>query len=208
MGDGSAEVGALEAIGTAISIREFRPDPVPDDVVEQLVWAATRASNPGNSQLWDFLVVRDHTQRQRVAQVIRDARQRLGKTAAPPADADKSVLRRYESARNMLASLGDIPAFMFICGTDAYPTPEAPRRNMMYAAMYAAAQNAIVAARALGLGLAYTTLHLGAEDELRALFAMPDTVEFGVTMPMGWPARPYGRINRRPIDEVLHLDRW
>ena len=38
-------------------MRWLKPDPVPDELVERLLWAATRASNPGNSQPWDFVVV-------------------------------------------------------------------------------------------------------------------------------------------------------
>ena len=47
----------FEAMGTAVSMRWLKPDPVPDDLVDRLLWAATHASNPGNVQPWDFVVV-------------------------------------------------------------------------------------------------------------------------------------------------------
>ena len=49
----------FEAMGTARAIRYLEPDPVAPELIEQVVWAATRASSPGNSQGWDFVVVTD-----------------------------------------------------------------------------------------------------------------------------------------------------
>jgi nitroreductase len=45
-----AAVGALEAIGSARAMRYLCPDPIPDEAVERLLWAATRASSAHNSQ--------------------------------------------------------------------------------------------------------------------------------------------------------------
>jgi nitroreductase len=49
----------LEAIRTIRVVRKYRPDPLPDDVVDQIVNAARRAGSSKNSQRWDFIVVRD-----------------------------------------------------------------------------------------------------------------------------------------------------
>ena len=49
----------LEAMGTCRAMRWLRPDPIPDELVERLIWAATRAPSPGNTQNWDFVLLDD-----------------------------------------------------------------------------------------------------------------------------------------------------
>jgi nitroreductase len=78
----------------------------------------------------------------------------------------------------------------------------------MYSAMHAAAQNAVVAARALGLGAAFTTLHGTAEPAIREILGIPEDRTIGVTIPLGWPDRPFGPVARRPLEEVVHRDHW
>jgi nitroreductase len=50
------------------SIRRYRPDPVPDEMVEQLLEAGRWAPSASNRQPWAFIVVRDEAVRQQVAQ--------------------------------------------------------------------------------------------------------------------------------------------
>jgi nitroreductase len=79
---------------------------------------------------------------------------------------------------------------------------------MMYSAMYSAAQNIIVAARALGIGCAYTTMHVHNEPAVREILGLPSDRHIGVTMPIGFPQRPFTAVNRRPVSEVVHHNRW
>lgn len=50
------------------SIRRYRSDPVPDEMVEQLLEAGRWAPSASNRQPWDFIVVRDEAIRQQVAE--------------------------------------------------------------------------------------------------------------------------------------------
>ena len=50
------------------SIRRYRPDPVPEEMVEQLLEAGRWAPSASNRQPWEFIVVRDEAIRQQVAQ--------------------------------------------------------------------------------------------------------------------------------------------
>ncbi len=50
------------------SVRRYRPDPVPDEMVEQLLEAGRWAPSASNRQPWDFIVVRDEAIRQQVAE--------------------------------------------------------------------------------------------------------------------------------------------
>jgi nitroreductase len=48
-----------EAIRTRRSVRRYRPDPVPDQLVQKIIEAASWAPSSSNSQPWEFVVVRE-----------------------------------------------------------------------------------------------------------------------------------------------------
>ena len=53
----------LGALGTTRAVRRFSPEPVSPDMVDELIWAATRAASPENDQPWEFVVVTDPERR-------------------------------------------------------------------------------------------------------------------------------------------------
>ncbi len=194
----------LEAMATARSVRYLTADPVDDDLVEALLFAATRASNPGNSQPWDFVVVRDPEQRRGIADAIGGAAR--GPASIPVPD-DPVERRTLAGARHLVTHLAEAPVLLFVCGRLVYP-PGRPSRDWMLSACYAAAQNLLVAARSLGLGASFTTVQGLAPDPVRSLLRIPDDVEVVCTIPIGWPAQPFGELARRPLEEVTHHDGW
>jgi nitroreductase len=197
----------FEAMGTAVSMRWIKPDPVPDELVDKVLWAATRASNPGNSQPWDFVVVRDEATRRDVAELMTA---KLGGIVPPdgsPLPEDPTARRMIQGVTHLLPHLAEAPVLIFVCGNSVYP-PAAPSEQMMYSAVYGAAQNLMVAARALGLGAAYTTFQMVAETEIKERLGIPAASTICVTIPLGWPGRSFGPLKRKPLEEVVHYDRW
>ena len=51
--------GFLELVTHRRSIRRFKPDPIPDDYVIKILDAAHYAMSGGNSQPWEFVVIKD-----------------------------------------------------------------------------------------------------------------------------------------------------
>ena len=196
----------FEAMETCRAMRHLKPDPVPDDVIRKVVHAATRASNPGNSQGWDFIVLREAAAKARLGEAVRrgmgPAIDVLLAEATSPAEK-----RMYAGVRHLLDTFEAVPVHILVCGRAVYP-PQSPRAELVPAALYPAAQNLIVAARALGLGTTFTTFHVAAEADVREILELPDEVILGVMVALGWPARPFGPVHRKPLDEVLHWDRW
>lgn len=205
MEGGEAVIDALEAIGTARAMRWLKPDPVPPPLMEKVLWAATRASSPNNVQPWDFVVVQDSDTRRRIGGLF--APLVPAERPVPPADVDATTRRTAEGAMNLMANFGDVPAVVFVCGANVYP-PGEPDVTYMYSAVFAAAQNLVVAARAVGLGAAFTTFHRYFDAPLRELLGIPDDRFIAVTIPVGWPARPYGPLTRKPLEQVVHQDHW
>jgi nitroreductase len=203
--EGSA-LGVFEALGSARAMRRLKPDPVSEELIEKLIWAATRASNPGNSQGWEFVVVRDAERRRALRDAI--AGGMSGMLRAIPADGVSPAERRMrEGAMHLVEHLDRVPVIIAVCSRRVYP-PGAPQDVFLWSAVYPASQNLVVAARALGLGSVFTTFQTVAEPEVRRILGIPDDVFIGTLIPVGWPERPFGPVRRKPVEQVIHRDRW
>jgi len=197
-------VETLEAMGSARAMRWFTSEPVPEEAIDSLTWAATRASSAHNSEPWDIVVVRRPDLRAAIAQALADA----VRARDPMPVAESASDRRIEAGvRNLFAHLADAPVLVFLCARNCYP-PGAPQDKFLWSAVGAAAQNMLVAARSLGLGLAPTMFHTLAEARIREILGLPDDRVIGVTAVLGWPARSFGPVARRPLSEVVHHDGW
>lgn len=196
----------FEAMGTCRAMRYLKPDPVPDELIEKVIWGATRASNPGNSQGWEFLVVRDPELKARLQTAVGDPMIESTKSTLD-ADLDPSTRRVLMGAHNLAATLHQAPVLIFVCGRANYP-PDAPNEMFVWSTVYPASQNLILAARALGLGTTFTTIHFLDEPAVREILGIPDDVYIGTVIPMGWPARDFGPVRRRDVSEVVRYDRW
>ncbi len=51
----------LDAVRTLLAVREFRPDPIPEEVVRQILEAGRLTGSSRNRQEWDFVVIRDRS---------------------------------------------------------------------------------------------------------------------------------------------------
>lgn len=195
----------IEAMETCIAMRYLKPDPVPREVLKRLVYAATRASNPGNSQGWEFVVIDDPSIKEPLGEAVRKGM--APAFAAKPQGLDGVQERMYAGARHLAENFAKVPAWILGCARKIYP-PQAPRDVFMYSTIYPAAQNLVVAARSLNLGTAFTTFQQVAEPVLREKLRIPDDVFLCVLIAVGYPERPFTKVKRKPVDDVLHWNGW
>ncbi len=194
------------AMGTARAVRRFTPDPVPPDLVDALIWAATRAASPANDQPWEFVVVDEEPTRAAVGALVSAAAD--AHLAAFPPTEDPSVLRSQRTANRLVRHFAETPVVIFVCQhAVAYPEAYAVT-GIGHSGVWMAAANILVAARSLGLGAAFTFAHQLAGPELPRLLELPDGVEIAATIPLGWPAGEVGPVTRKPYHEVLHRNRY
>jgi nitroreductase len=78
--------------------------------------------------------------------------------------------------------------------------------STLAASVFPATQNLLLAAAALGLGSAMTTLAVHRRSELRALLELPEAVEPMAVIPLGWPAKPLGPPRREPAASKTHRE--
>jgi nitroreductase len=222
-----AELGLFDAIYTARALRRLKPDPVPEELLTQVLDAAIRAPSGGNAQNWIFLVVRDPEQRHRLGAVYRRASDEVAEIYAArgrPAHLSEAQYQRLmDGGKYLWEHLGEAPVILVPCLTardmpprEALPDQVAARyeAHLAYqerirgASIYPAVQNILLACRALGLGTVITTNHILYEGEVRAIIGLPNDVFTFAMMPVGFPVDKYGPLSRRPVSEVTFADRW
>jgi nitroreductase len=204
LADDSTAREVFGVLGTARAIRYLRPDPVSDGYVEALVWAATRASSADNTQPWRFVAVTGQDQRQRIADAVSGFAE-FSRDLAEPSDA--SSTRTRQAATHLQRNLATAPLLLFVCGRNDYPAA-APQERYLWSALFAATQNVVVAARALGLSAVFTMLHVANPSGVRSVLGVPPDYKIASMLAVGWPDRPAGPVARRPVQDVIFRDAW
>jgi nitroreductase len=155
--------------------------------------------------LWHFIIVTDRDVLEQLGAAIGEGV--AARLAARAAATDSSSVAMTSGAKHLMEKLGEVPLLIVVAAEMNYP-PGAPDERYVFSTTLPAAQNIILAARALGLGATFTTSHHFAGDAFRRLLGLPDDVQIGAVIPVGWPARAFGPVRRKPIDECIHRERW
>ncbi len=195
----------IEAMETCTAMRYFKEDPVPKNVLEKLIYAATRASNPGNSQGWVFLVIDDPAIKEPVGEKVLEGMAPF--FANRPEGQDDVEERMLVGAEHLARNFAKVPAWIVGMARKIYP-PNDPQESFMHSTIYPAAQNLIVAARSLGVGTCFTTFPGNAEPQIRELCNVPDDLHMFVYVAVGYPERQFMRVKRKPIEDVITWNRF
>ena len=207
------------AIDTLRSVRKFRPDPVPDAAVRRILEAATRAPSARNAQPWYFVTVRDAGVKRAIAALYLSAWQQA-QTYTGSVDADADIKERpgydrmMRSVDDLATHLASAPLIILACldTTQLGPMADAAGNILapqsVYASIFPAVQNLMLAARGLGLGSTLTTVALLVENELRAVVGIPAHIHVAALVPIGYPTRPFRVTKRKPVEGVAFLDHW
>jgi len=189
-----------EAVFTQRSIRRFRPDPIPIEDLRLVLEAAVRAPNGGNRQIARFLAVTDRAKIRAFAKLYHEAwwaKRREERGWTKPEDIPPEE-RAYRSAMQLADEIGEAPCIVF-----ALALPPGSANSVI-----PAAQNLMLAARALGIGSLPTTLHAQVMARFRTMFEIPETVAFHFCIPLGYPRGHFGPNVRKPTAETCFLDCW
>ena len=202
------EIGLFEAIYSQRQITRYKPDPVPREVIEKIIDAATRAPNGANTQPWEFLVITDRALVTKVGQLYRDAWFESQGTT-PPSNEPPA----HRAARYLAHHMPEVPAMILVCvdhtqGYAPYTRGEPIVRGRYASSIWLAVQNLFLAARALGLGTRLTTAYRRREAEIKALLGVPDHVEPMALIPLGYPQGRFGPTSRRPAKEVTSYNQY
>ena len=197
----------FEIIKTTRSMRRLKPDPVPSNLIRQILEAGVCAPSGGNMQRWRFLVIRDPQIKQRVGAYYKRAwdeqvapRYRAGDPA--PGMSRERFLRLLDAAEHLAAHIHEAPVWIVPCLEGHTPT------RTSGSSIYPAVQNMLLAARALGLGATLTTLYLQFEMEVETALGLPPGFHSYALLPIGYPVGRFGPVRRIALDDVVYENRW
>ncbi len=197
-----------EAITTQRAVRRLKPDPVPDELVLRLIELALKAPTGSNAQNWEWIVVRDPVVKAKLARQNRRAFRIYGAIGRRATANDPKMSKVLDAVQWQADHFEEIPVIVVAC----LRGPRAPfpplAATSYYGSIYPSVQNLLLGARAVGLGAALITLPLWSTFAARRILGLPWSVTPCAVIPLGWPVGRYGPTTRRPVREVVSLDRY
>src|SRR5262244_85515 len=198
----------FEIVHTTRAMRRLKPDPVPDDLIRQILLAGQAAASGGNTQRWRFLVLKDPEIKKKVQVYYKKAFDEVVgpryASSPPPPGSDAGKYRRQHRAVEYLTDhYHEAPVWIVAC-LEGGPNPNRSAGSSIYPAV----QNMVLAIRALGLGTTLTTRHLLYEKEAEAALGLPPGVHSYAIIPIGYPMGKFGPVGRGPLTEIVYQDRW
>ncbi len=184
----------LEAIAARRSIRRFRSDPIPQDVLEKILNAAIMAPSGKNRQPWRFVVVRED-KRGEMVQIMRETIARW-----------KARGDNIGSAEGSATVMEQAPVTVFVFNPQG-PHPwltrsidQAFQDLVNIQSVGAAIQNMCLASHALGLGSLWICDVLFAYNELSQW--MGQDTQMVAAVSLGYPAEHPILFSRKPLGDV------
>ncbi len=207
----SEREGVYRAILTRREVRgQFRPDPIPDDVLSRVLIAAHHAPSVGFMQPWSFIVLQNPELRRQIYQIFLKAN---AEAVAMFPDEKQSAYRALK-----LEGIMEAPVNLCVtCDPDRAGPVVLGRTHVKAMDAYStvcAVQNLWLAARAEGLGVGWVSIL--DNDDLRRVLGIPDRVVPVAYLCLGW-VRGYhtqpelelaGWRKRLTVDEVVHFEGW
>lgn len=204
-------VGLLEGICTTRAIRRYRDETVPEEVLGDILFAATRAPSGSNRQPFRFIVLTTGPNAVKAKTLIGAAARRAwnhkrvadGYDTGSGLDASSPKARLAKVMAEFVEAFDRVPVLILPCLVryrEATPFEGA--------SVYPACQNILLAARALGYGGVMTGWHMLVETELREVLGVPEEVAICATITLGRPRGAHGPVRRRPVGEIVFLERW
>ncbi|EST36894.1 hypothetical protein N566_15950 [Streptomycetaceae bacterium MP113-05] len=209
---------ADEVLTTTRSVRR-RLDlgrPVELATVRECLRTALQAPSGSNAQRWQFVVVTDADKRAAIGEVYRractaylDSPSSAGSLFTDDPERSEVQQRVHTSITHLAERMGRVPVLVIPCLQVPQGTLPAGNQAGLWGSLLPAAWSYMLAARSRGLATAWTTLHLTYEREVADVLGLPEDVHQGALIPTahhtGSSFRP---AERRPLDEVLHVDGW
>jgi nitroreductase len=204
----------LELLKRRRSHHGYKPDPVPDEMVDKIIEAARWAPSGANSQPWEFIVVKDKEKRAQFVEFFKDQ-----VDISFRVEQTREAERRFPVYRKPpkgTPGFAVAPVYIIVCGDprtrEAYPLSAKLDRgdSIFYSSLASAFLYMHLAATALGLGSQWVTL--SAEDlmqgRLKNLLDIPYELEIYDTMVIGYAIAEAKPRKVRSADEIVHYNAY
>ncbi|MFT5286674.1 MAG: nitroreductase [Planctomycetota bacterium] len=181
----------IDTIHAHRSIRAYTSDPISDELLESVLTAATMASTGGNRQTYSVIVTRDEQRKQALWSLHQEQDMILQAPVLLTFCADWNRMTRWCLSRDAQPGHDNLLCFTAAVGD-----------------VFIAAQNAVLAAEAQGLGICYMGTTLNAVDALIEFFGLPKGVFPVTSLVLGYPAEKPSHRKRLPLSAIVHNETY
>ena len=176
----------MQAIKGRRSIRRYKRDPDPGEVIQELTEAVRWSPSWANTQCWELIVMRD-----------------------PKVKSE--ILRTVPETNRAHSAMVEAPVIVILCGKKAISgyyggKPATVKGDWLMFDTGIAMQNLCLTAHALGLG----TVIVGLFDhkKVEKILGVPENVEVVAMTPLGYPAAEGSAPKRKELSEFVFYDRY
>lgn len=189
---------------TRRSIRRFKPDPVPDSVIQNILTTATFAPSAHNRQPWRFVVLTDSSVKQNLADAMAiDFERDLSRDGLSP----EKIQAQIKRSKDRITSA---PVAILLCldmsEMDTYPDEKRQQaeRTMAVQSVAAAGLQLLLAVHAEGLGGVWACWPLFAQDTISNTLDLPETWEPQAMYFIGHPVEIPEARERKSLEEIVY----
>ena len=182
----------IECMKKRRTIRQYTDQEIPENLLNELLEIASRASNTGNMQLYSVVVTRDKAGKEKLTPAHFNQPMITSAPVVLTFCADANRFVKWAEQRKAQAGFDNLQ--MFIAATiDA----------MLFAEAFAEA------AEERGLGLCYLGTTAYNADQIIRILSLPKLVVPIVTITLGYPAEPLpAQSERLPIEAIRHTEQY
>ena len=173
------------------SIRQYKSDPVPENLLRDIIEAGTRASNTGNMQMYSVVITRDKDNKAKLAEYNFNQPSIVQSPVALTICADVHRFSRWCECRN---------------ADEGYHTLLWLLSSVLDASLFS--QNICLAAEEKGLGICYLGSTLYNLQKVIDLMKLPKGVIPITTITMGYPDESPELTERLPVEAVIHNETY
>jgi nitroreductase len=204
-----AQTDALLSTTRAVRKRLDLEREVPDDVLLECLQLAVQAPTGSNQQGWRWMVIRDASKKEALAEMYREAGGEYLAAAAASADSATQQGRVIDSANYLAQHLGQVPVLVIPLIIGRLPDNSANAAAGLMGSILPAVWSFQLALRSRGLGSCLTTLHLGKEQEAAELLGIPDHMTQAGLIPVAYTkGTDFRPAARPPVEQITYLDTY
>jgi len=209
-----------ELLTTTRSVRK-RLDfsrPVEPEVIRECLEIALQAPTGSNAQHWHFIVVTDPEKRKALGDIYmrawtiyrQNADAAIAKRYANNPQRIQTQKRIVDSSTYLAEHMGNVPVHLIPCITGRLEGSPTVGQAGAWGSILPATWSFMLAARARGLGSAWTTLHLMFEQEAAEVLGIPyEKITQAALIPVAYTqGTDFKPAPREPLDTVLHWNEW
>lgn len=204
----------LDILHRRRSIRRFKTDPIPQDYIDKILEAGRWAMSGNDAQPWEFVVVRDPSNKAKMAEIMHQRSMRTFEIEQTRREEFQHPDLRQKSDRQKQAT-ANAAAIVVVCGDPRtiQASVLAPHffggeQDLLHMDLANASMLMHLAAAALGLGSAWQSTDRPAELALIGLLGIPPEFRIYNLILLGYPAYQPGPSGRRELSEMVHLERY